>query len=219
MLSTTAVTPAQQNAQVLLSLPATRQLHILYSPIWNTSKHFCEGLDNLPVTSSCPNVSYNILADLLHTAAIIRWVGFFYVGFKASCREYNFQLDWLNKMFRADQVHNNISISEKCVQFKRKQAAELVVIYFTFHSFWKSNPQTNYSSQSMQEFGTSFWSELSIHMSLSGQHCIGRSSEAFTLQLFSPTLFQHFLDFSKTDISTPHLYVRDKLQGTGHISY
>lgn len=77
MLLTTAITLSQPKARVLLSLPATRQLQILYSPILSTSKHFCEGLDNLPVKSSCQNVSYNIPADLLHTAAIIRW-GFFY---------------------------------------------------------------------------------------------------------------------------------------------
>lgn len=88
-------------------------------------------------------------------------------------------------MFRAHQVHNYTSIWEECVQFKRKQAAELVVISSAFHSFWKPNPQSNYSSQSMQEFGTSFRSELSIHMSLSGQRFMGTNSEAFTLQLFS----------------------------------
>jgi len=76
MLLTVAITPAQPNAPVLLSLPAMQQLQILYSPILSTSKHFYECLDNLPVKSSCQNVSCNILADLLRTAAIIRW-GFF----------------------------------------------------------------------------------------------------------------------------------------------
>lgn len=79
MLLTVAITLAQPNARVLLPLLATQQLQILYLPILSASKRFCERLDNPPVKSSCQNVSYNILADLLHTAAIIRWCFFFFI--------------------------------------------------------------------------------------------------------------------------------------------
>lgn len=95
-------------------------------------------------------------------------------------------------MFRTRQVHNYILIWEECVLPERKQAAVLVLIYFAFHSFWNPNSQSNYRSQSMEEFGTSIQREHCILTSILQHYFIRCSLWNFR----PPTSFWCSLEFS-----------------------